>query len=208
MSKTQYENSGDKEGCRYEDLLRLSLLVAQGILNGEQYHINPRDSSDRQNFLSNGGKDDLGGYLKLTYILMDMLRSSKKLAGSSSMKSSLKSLFTNKELLIIFLGLGYERYNVMDCFKPEHLKIGDATLEKIFQAVFTKRTQFHGLLSSLDNVNFAYSSINDRSQGPVEASSYGSFVSGSTVAIARIVKGLSVVLNNTTVASRCRESTR
>ena len=174
-----------------------SLLVAQGILNGSNI-ISILGTVVTDKTFCEGGKDDLGGYLKLTYVLMDMFRNSKEAGGLFIDEVQLKELFTNDELLIIFLGLGYERYNVMDCFKPEQLKIGEATLEKMFQAVLTKRAQFHGQLSSFDNVNFAYLSIKRQvTQGnPIEASSYGSFVSGSTEAVARIVKGLSGVLSN------------
>jgi hypothetical protein len=89
----------------------------------------------------------------------------------------------------------------MQCFKPEQLTIGGASLEKIFQAILNKRTEFYGLLASLDNANFGYSAIKRHlDQGlAVEASSYGSFVSGSTLALSRVVTGLSVVLGHKTL---------
>jgi len=175
----------------------VSMLVAQGILNGNNIISILGTVVTDETFCVSDGNDDLGGYFKLCYILMDMLRAT---SGLFINEVQLKELFANEQLLIVFLGLGYERYNVMECFKPQHLKISEASLEKIFQAILVKRTEFYGLLSSLDNVNFGYSAIKKHlDQGlPVEASSYGSFVSGSTVAVSRIVKGLSVVLGHKT----------
>src|SRR5688572_3528932 len=135
-----------------------SLLVAQGILTGGNIiSIMGTVVTDTTFCKGNSeGKDQLGGYLKFTYVLMDMLRNSSDADGLFIDEVGLKELFSNEELLIIFLGLGYERYNTMDCFRPDQLKIGNATLETMFEAVLDKRTQFHGLLSSFDNVNFAY----------------------------------------------------
>jgi hypothetical protein len=174
------------------------LLVAQGILNGNNIiSIMGTVVTDATFCKGNSdGTDQIGGYLKFTYVLMDMLRNSSDADGLFIDEVQLKELFSNKELLIIFLGLGYERYNSADCFSPEHFMIGRANLETMFEAVLDKRIQFHGMLSSFDNINFAYSAIKRQLNGgrPVEVSSYGSFVSGSTLAIARIVRGLFVVL--------------
>jgi len=174
------------------------LLVAHGILNGNNIiSIMGTVVTDTTFCEGNSdGTDQIGGYLKFTYLLMDMLRNSSDADGLFIDEVQLKELFSNEELLIIFLGLGYERYSSADCFKPEHFKIGRANLETMFEAVLDKRIQFHGMLSSFDNVNFAYSAIKRQLNGgrPVEVSSYGSFVSGSTLAIARIVRGLFVVI--------------
>jgi hypothetical protein len=201
------KNRNEKHNKRIKDIRKaagtrtaaVSLLIAQGMLNGNNIISILGTVATDTTFCegkANSGKDDLGGYLKLTYVVMDMLRTSK--TGLFISEVQLKELFSNKELLTIFLGLGYQKFNVTDCFKPEQLKIGTSTLETIFQTLLSESSKFHGMLGSLDNVNFAYSAIvGQLSNGqPTEPSSYGSLVSGSTFAVERIVNALSVVLRS------------
>jgi hypothetical protein len=171
----------------------VSLHIAQGILDGSNIIAILGNVVTDTSFCES--KDNIAGLLKLSYVLMDMLRASKESDGLFINEARLRQLFSNKELLTIFLGLGLEKNKIIECFKPDQLKIGEAGLDSIFQIVLEGRSKFLGKVSSFENLNVSYSSLKTqlRDGKPVEPNTYRSFVFASTLAVERVTSGLSAV---------------
>ena len=202
-----YENDKEKKACEdHNDVIKkirkaawrrtaaVSMHIAQGILNGNNITAILGSVATDTTFCES--PDNISGFIKLSYILMDMLRASKESDGQFINEVRLKELFSNKELLTIFLGLGYEKFKASECFKPDQLRIREAGLDSIFLHVLDARIKFLGKISTFDNLNISYNALKRQltSGNPVDINNYRSFVYASTSAVERVVSGLSLVL--------------
>jgi len=173
----------------------VSLNIAQGILSGSNIIAILGNVVTDTTFCESS--DNVSGVLKLSYVLMDILRASKESDGLFVNETRLRQLFSNKELLTIFLGLGYEKYKTIECLKADQLKIGNAGLDEIFKTLLAGRTKFLGKISSFDNLNISYNSLKKQLAAgtPAEPNNYRSFVFASTSAVSRLVNGFANLLN-------------
>jgi hypothetical protein len=137
----------------------------------------------------------LVGYIKTILIVVESLRTDNS-DGLFINEVSLRNLFESEELLSLFLGLAYEKYNKIECYQKGNLSIkangSSLELKDIFLKVLENRNDFYGVLTSLDNINAAYKGI--RSQidngSKIDISYYGAFATASLSVIQKLSNGI------------------
>ena len=144
------------------------------------------------------------GYIKTILIIIESLR-----ADNSELlfinEISLKNLFESEELLRIFLGLAYEKYNQNECYQKSNLVIkvngADLELKEIFLKVLAKRNDFYGVLTSLDNINAAYKGIKSQidNGNKIDVSYFGAFSTASLALIQKVSNGIFKITGAVTV---------
>jgi hypothetical protein len=143
-----------------------------------------------------GQNDNLSGLIQISSILLESLRTSEDRGGIFLNQVSFKNLFYSKDLLSVFLGLVYQKYNALDCYKNLHIANND--LAACFIKVFDSRTLFYSMLTSFDKINSAYAAIQkniQQNQKP-DNSYYVSVVSASLKMFSNISFSLSRIIPN------------
>lgn len=169
----------------------IPLTVMQGVMNGNNIiKIMGKVCSDPLVCKTN---DDLNSYIKLTSLFMESLRTNGDRDGLFINEVQLKNLFSNEDLLRIFLGLVYQKYSSDDCYKD--IKLSGANLQSVFESVLSKRNDFYSGMTSLDNINMAYVSLRKQIQNgqKPDNSAYASLISSSLGSINNFLNSFSNV---------------
>ena len=174
--------------------LVLSLLTMQAVLDGNNIiEIADKICADESVC---GQNDNFSGLIQVSSILLESFRTSEDRGGIFLNQTSFKNLFYSKDLLSIFLGLVYQKYNSLDCYK--NLTIANTDLAACFIKVLDSRTLFYSTLTSFDKINSAYAAIQkniQQNQKP-DNSYYVSVVSASLKMFANISFSLSRLIPN------------
>ena len=179
----------------------IPLNVAQGMIDGNNIiEIMNKVVTDPLLCTTN---DDFNSFLKLSSILLESLRvgdGSETQGGLFINQAKLKNLFTSEDLLQIFFGLIYQKYNNAENYKCySSLKIGNNDLKGVFQTILKGRNQFYSLLTSFDKINLSYIAFKRQiSLGvKIDPAYMASITIGSATMLDNLVRSTSAVLSIT-----------
>jgi hypothetical protein len=135
------------------------LNTVQGIINGNNIiEVMNRIANDPRICAVN---DDFNSTIKLTALLLDAFRTNET-GGESGIfisQGKFNNLFSSEDLLRIFLGLLYQKYQATSGICYQNLNISGHNLQAIFSDIITQRTKFSSILTSFDKINLAYYTI-------------------------------------------------
>lgn len=132
----------------------LPLLTAQGIMDGNNIiEISNKISADPSVCSKN---DDVSGLFQLSSILLESFRTNKD-GGIFLSQVQFKNLFYSEDMLNVFIGLTYQKFNKKSCYSD--LTIRGLQMEKIFNKIIEGRMKFYSLLTSFDKINLPYTGL-------------------------------------------------
>ena len=175
-------------------LLILPLIVMQGILDGDNItEITNKLCTDASVC---GNPDNLSGVIQMASILFESLRTSDDSGGPFLNHAEIKNLFYSKDLLRIFFGLVYQKYNSASFSCYNNLTIARQNLQGVFTTILNARAKFYSALSSFDKINSAYISIQKslRDVQKADVAIYASAISTSIEMLTNITNSLEVVI--------------
>ena len=185
--------------------ITISLNLTQGIIDGNNIAvlINRIVSDFSICYID----DNFNGALKLTSILLNSMLTDQEQEGLFISETKLKNLFSNPDLLNIYFGLVYQKYNKMDCYSS--IKINSKDLKTIITAIINGRNIFYAGITSFDNVNVAYKATKKQigNGQNIDNSYYGALVVSSFSAITRMIQISSEVLEVTSTPEIIKIST-
>ncbi len=169
--------------------LILPLLAIQGILDGNNI-IEIADKICADETICSK-TDNVSGFIQMSSILLESFRTSDDNGGIFLNQASFKNLFYSKDLLSVFLGLVYQKYNSLSCY--ENLTIANCHLDSCFKIILKSRSLFYSTLTSFDKINSAYTAIlkNRQQNQKPDNSYYATIVSASLKMFSNISTALS-----------------
>ncbi len=166
----------------------ISLNVMQSFINGDNiitaFNRVAKDPSIC------GDATGFGGYLKLTSLIFNSLRTDKDGVGLFLNESDLRNLFNNEDLLNIFVGLVYQEATRDACYSS--ISINSTNLVTLLTQLVAGRNNFHNAIMSLDNVNGSYLAIRRQIQlgQVVDRANYASLTSSSLTTVSNVINAI------------------
>jgi hypothetical protein len=175
-------------------LVILPLIIMQGIIDGD--NITEITNKLCTDVSVCGNTDNLSGVIQMASILFESLRTSDDSGGPFLNHAEVKNLFYSNDLLRIFFGLVYQKYNSASFSCYNNLTIAGQNLQGVFTAILNARAKFYSTLSSFDKINSAYISIQKslRDVQKADVAVYASAISTSIEMLTNIANSLEIVI--------------
>ena len=181
-------------------LIILPLIAIQGIIGGD----NIIDIANKMGADASvcGLNDNFSGFIQISSLLLESLKTTDKEGGLFLNKDMLKNLFFSKDLLNVFLGLIYQKYNSPGFSCYSKLTIAEKNMEGLFTLILNGRARFFSILTTFDKINVAYvqirKSLRDNLKPDIEY--YTSIASASITMLTNLNSALEKLISNQPVA--------
>jgi hypothetical protein len=183
-----------------------SLNLVQGLINGNDIAAALNSAITDQAVCT--GADKLSSYLKLANFFVQILKTNNANDGVFINAANLQGLFSNKDQLNLFLGLAFQQFTGNACYRNLSITVtvGGAdhnlSLLQILTAIQTGANVFYNSLSDLQKINASFLGIkaNVQKGTGVDASNFGSLVTGAVDLLNSLTNTASTILQDNIAA--------
>jgi len=137
-------------------LIILPLITIQGIIDGDNIiEIANKMGADASVCALN---DNFSGFVQLSSLLLESLKTPDS-EGLFLSKDKIKNLFYSRDMLNVFLGLIYQKYNCPGFSCYSKLTISGQDMQGLFTLILNGRAQFFSVLTTFDKINNGFVTI-------------------------------------------------
>ncbi len=199
-------NKAFKNGAGFDSrFLILPLIAMQEMLDGNNIIEIANNLSGDESVC--GKNDDLSGVIQLSAILFESFRTDKSDRSIFINQTSLKTLFFSEDMLRIFIGLMYQKYHAMECYKG--LTVNTKSFQELLQILLNTKDKFYAKLSSFDKINQAYATMKKRAEDATktDVGSYISVVAASFTMLSNSVNAVAYLVPQNNLPAKLKQLT-